>query len=60
MLETFRLSVDFGKFASVDGASTVATLAMVCNDIACANSAVNRLVFQQPQSLKYMEWGTRL
>lgn len=60
MSKTFRLLLDFANVASLDGASSVARLAIVCNDIACANSAVNQLVFKKPQPLKYMERGVRL
>ncbi len=60
MAKPYRLSVDFAKLAGLDGGRTAATLAMVCNDIASANSAVNRLAFQQPPGLTYMERGIRV
>ncbi len=60
MVRTRTLFLDFAKLSQVKGGEVVSILAMVCNDLAVANSAMSRLPAKLPISLQHIRRGIRM
>lgn len=60
MVRTRTLFLDFAKLSQVKDGEVVSILAMVCNDLAVANSAMSRLPARLPISLQHMKRGIQM
>lgn len=59
-MRTYTLFIDFKNLSSIPGAAVVAKVAMVCNDMAVANSAMAGYTEQSHRSLGHIRRGARM
>jgi len=59
-MRTHSEFISFAKLANLQAVIPVVTVALVCNDLAVANSAMSRLTANVPRSLHHVRRGVRM